>query len=494
MRTGRLTSRILLIYPPSHLQNHSSCPVGLQYLAAALEQAGHEVRIVDADAARLRRTSEDIAKLACEYRPHVIGMTIVTQLAREAYRLASLLKVTGARLLAGGPHPSLVPEEPLQFGFDAVCVGEGEPVIAGAVDALLGRIPLAKIPGLSYRDTGGHIHSNPPAAPPEDLDSLPRPARHLVRPEDYYGNGDANFFGNIFSSRGCPCRCSYCAGGLFGRHFRFRSASDILEEISSVHEAYGTTYFHFVDDGMTINRERAIAICEGIIALNLGITWSMMTRIDTVDQELLALAARSGCIRIDYGVESGHPETLKRIHKPHTVAMVKDIIAATRRAGITPMAFFIVGFPWETSEHIKATLTLMKELSPYLDSFHHALASILIPFPGTEVYESYKDEYDLHQWWLKPERSIGVPKLGRHAYFEEKLFPVGSVLDADFFRYSSDVRNSILQTMRYMHHHNNHNENYLIRTVKNRMIDLSLALQGVSPTLEHIVMGAFRRI
>ena len=73
-----------------------------------------------------------------------------------------------------------------------------------------------------------------------------------------------------------------------------------------------------------------------------------MTRIDAVDEELLDLASRAGCVQIDYGVESGNPDTLKKIHKPHTVEMVRRAIPMTRRHGIRPVVFFILGFPWET--------------------------------------------------------------------------------------------------------------------------------------------------
>jgi len=121
-----MTGRILLVYPPSRTQSHTAPPAGLLYIAAVLEHAGHEVKVVDANAVYRRRSSEDIAALARLYRPDIVGMTIVTQTAREAYRLAAMLKENGTRLIAGGPHPSLVPEEPIRFGFDAVCVGEGE--------------------------------------------------------------------------------------------------------------------------------------------------------------------------------------------------------------------------------------------------------------------------------------------------------------------------------------------------------------------------------
>ena len=94
----------------------------------------------------------------------------------------------------------------------------------------------------------------------------------------------------------------------------------------ALHRDYGTRHFYFVDDAMTMDRQRMKRICQRLIDERLGFTWNMMTRIDAVDEELLDLAARAGCVQIEYGVESGNPETLKRIHKPHTVEMVRRVI------------------------------------------------------------------------------------------------------------------------------------------------------------------------
>ncbi|MCK4627498.1 MAG: cobalamin B12-binding domain-containing protein, partial [Sedimentisphaerales bacterium] len=146
--------RVLLIYPPSSFQNHSGCPMGILMLAAVLDKPGYDVRILDANAAGNKRTSEQIIRFVQEIKPDVIGMTLVTPLIREAYKLAQGLKEQGAILLAGGPHATLVPEEPLSKGFDAVVKGEGEPIIEDAVKALLGEMPKENVNGWVYKDTG----------------------------------------------------------------------------------------------------------------------------------------------------------------------------------------------------------------------------------------------------------------------------------------------------------------------------------------------------
>ena len=482
-----MKTRVLLIYPPSHTQTHASCPASLTMLGAVLEQAGVEVHLLDANAVSNRRDINQIIHLADKLKPDVVGMTLLTPLVREAYRLAAGLSVTGARLLAGGPHATLLPEEPLQYGFDATAVGEGEPTIDEAVRALMGQIPRQAVSGWVYRDESGRPCHTPPRPPVEDLDALPLPARHLVDPADYGGASNRDLHSNLFSSRGCPARCAYCAGGLFGRRFRFRSAKSVLDEITAVHARYRVPHFHFVDDAASANRQRLLEICEDFEKRGLGVTWSMMTRIDFVDEEILKAARRAGCTQIDFGIESGHPETLKRIHKPHTVEMVRRIVPMTAAAGIKPAVFFILGFPWDTLDSIAQTQELMEELSPYVPLFHPAIASVLIPFPGTEIYEKHKDEYGFADWWLKPEQSYDAPQLGRHAYFETQLFSRGAVLDANFFRYTPEVRRKIYDVFRFMWQHNLRQSHGLQRLKSQMLFEFSRRLHSLSPACERQV-------
>ncbi len=481
--------RVLLIYPPSSFQNHSGCPMGILMLAAVLDKPGYDVRILDANAAGNKRTSEQIIRFVQEIKPDVIGMTLVTPLIREAYKLAQGLKEQGAILLAGGPHATLVPEEPLSKGFDAVVKGEGEPIIEDAVKALLGEMPKENVNGWVYKDTGGQIRHTGSKIMVRNIDDLPYPARHMVNPLDYGPSSNPALYGDLFSSRGCPARCAFCSGHLFGKKFRFRSAQSILDEITYVHNKYGTDSFHFVDDAISVNKTRIEEMCEGIIRNELNITWSMMTRVDKIDRELLGLCCRAGCVQVDYGVESGHPETLRRIHKPHTVEMAKNAVVMTTEAGIKPYVFFILGFPWEDVDAVEATHNLIIELSPYVDHFHPAVASILIPFPGTEIYDKYKDEYGLENWWLSDDHNYDAPRNSTHSYHKSKVFRLGAVLDADFFNYSVQIKEKIYEVFRFMYMHNLQRRKPVSRFVRKQLINFSEKLFAFSPTLERILFS-----
>ena len=478
--------KILLIYPPSRTQSHASCPAGIMMLAAVLEPAGYSVELIDANAANRKLSTADLIERVRAIRPDVVGITLVTPLVKEAYRLATGLRDCGAKLLAGGPHATLLPEEPLAHGFDAVVVGEGEPTIVEAIEALQGAVPMESVQGLVYRRADGSVQRNEPRPPVADLDALPPPARHLVNPLDYSPGVNEALFTHIFTSRGCPAKCAYCAGGLFGKKFRYRSADSVVDEMAAIHQQYGTRDFYFTDDAMSMNRPRMRQICQRLIDEGHGFTWSMMTRIDSVDEEMLDLAARAGCVQIDYGVESGSPETLKRIHKPHSVEMVRRVIPLTHRYGIRPSVFFILGFPWEDVASLDETLRLMKELSSYV-VFRPAIASVLVPFPSTEIYERYKDQYGFADWWITGERTFDVPRIGTHPFYQSIIYRVGTVLDADFFHYTPAVRSKIHEIFRFMHATNLRQRGILSRTVKLLAFDISRKLDAASPILERLL-------
>jgi anaerobic magnesium-protoporphyrin IX monomethyl ester cyclase len=482
------TIRTLLIYPPSN-QTHQSCPMGLLMLAAVLEKAGIDVHILDACASQKRRSMEEIVREASELKPDIIGITLLTPAVRETYKLAASLKNQGFKLIAGGPHATLAREEVLAHSFDAVVLGEGEPVIEQALKALMGEIPKEHVPGWVYKDSNNNIVYTAQREYLANLDSLPLPARHMVVASDYGKSNESLLHSNIFSSRGCPALCSFCAGGLFGKHFRFRSAKNIIEEIVYINKTYGTRHFHFVDDAMTVNKERIREFCEGLIELKMPITWSIMTRVDTVNEEMLKMLSKAGCEYIDYGVESGHQETLKRIHKPHTIEMVRKIIPLTAKYNIKPFVFFILGFPWESAEDTQVTFDLMKELSPHIECFHPAVASIIIPFPGTEIYEKYKAEYGFENWWLSDNRHYEQNgRKGLH-FFEERLFSRGHVLKANFFNYGDDVKKKIYDIFAFMHKHNTRKFNPIFKFMLNCLMSLSRSTAEISPAMERAIFA-----
>ena len=135
----------------------------------------------------------------------------------------------------------------------------------------------------------------------------------------------------------------------------------------------------------------------------------------------------------------------------------------------------------------------MKEISPYV-VFHPALASILIPFPGTEIYDRYKDEYGYAEWWLREERAFDAPRVGTHAYYQRTSYRVGAVLDADFFHYAPEMRTKIDEVFRFMFASNLRQRGRLSRAVRLFTFDLSRKLDAIAPGLERAVFTGPSRL
>jgi radical SAM superfamily enzyme YgiQ (UPF0313 family) len=290
----------------------------------------------------------------------------------------------------------------------------------------------------------------------------------------------------IFSSRGCPSKCSFCSGGLFGKKFRFRSAQNILDEMIYLYKTYQIQHFDFVDDAMTMNRTRVKQFCDKLIEYKLPFTWRIMTRIDTIDDEMLTWLSNAKCNEIHFGIESGDPETLRKIHKPHTVEMVQKIIPEVAKFKFKIIVFFIFGFPWDDEKSIENTSRLIHELEPYVD-FHPAIAGVLIPFPGTEIYEKYKEKYHFENWWLREDMTFSIQNNSKRPYYDQKLFSVGNILDFDFFHYSDEIKEKIIDLFLLMNKLNKKELHPLQKTILMIMITLSKKSYSISPKLENIL-------
>jgi radical SAM superfamily enzyme YgiQ (UPF0313 family) len=161
----------------------------------------------------------------------------------------------------------------------------------------------------------------------------------------------------------------------------------VINEIIQIKEKYGTNFFRFEDDSFTLNKKWVFKICDLIMENNLNIYWTAETRADVVDDELIKKMKSAGCKMLDIGVESGSEKSLKIIKKGIDLNQVRNAFNVIKSHKILTNAFFIVGFPWETEDDIRSTVSFMKEINPF-----HAFFSVSTPYPGTELYEIYKKE------------------------------------------------------------------------------------------------------
>jgi radical SAM superfamily enzyme YgiQ (UPF0313 family) len=386
--------KILLVQPPSRkmlstnvpkfVDEHTGHypPLGLLYIAAALERAGDsEVRFLDASAAGFGQ--EEIEREIAAFAPDVVGVQMMTFTSVDAYQTVVTAKKVDPNIfvVVGGPHPNIFPRETLMKPeIDCVVLGEGERTMPALVKRLAsGSRNLSGLAHVAWRGPNGYECGTPDKI--EDLDSLPFPARHLLDLDRYYTIiGKYKRMTTLVSSRGCPYRCLFCDRAYWGKLYRKRSPANVADEIEACMKL-GIEEFDFQDDTFTIDRNRAMAICDEILARGLKIHWDVRARINTMDEELMIRLKEAGVYRIHYGIEAGTPEIIKVLRKEIDLEEAVRIFRMTRRHGIESLAYFIIGSPSETRGHILRTIDYIKRLDP--DYLH---IGILTPFPSTDLY------------------------------------------------------------------------------------------------------------
>jgi len=373
------------VYGPGILPPYP--PLGLLYLGAALEQAGHRVAFFDHDIERSRGI--DMTAVLRESKPDLVGITTTTPTLGAALRAGRLAKeAVGCTVVVGGPHASLVPTEVLRSEvFDIAVVGEGERTMTElAAHIAEGGESLDQVDGIYYRDAGAVVATDR-RAPEPDVDSIPFPARHLLCHPHAYSPPDAiaRPFVTIIASRGCANRCTFCSTpALFGPDVRRRSVSNVMAEIEDCVRRYGIREVHLADDCFTSDRGWTLEFCGELAERDLGINLFFMNglRADQVDREMLAALKRVGLINVGFGVESGNQSVLNRARKGLRLSRVVESFAMAKDLGLTTWAFFMIGLPGEDESTVRDTVRVAKMLDPDFAKFF-----IFKPYPGSEAYE-----------------------------------------------------------------------------------------------------------
>lgn len=372
--------RVLLINPFYPISETPSPPLGLAYLAAALEAAGIEVRVLDWVVYPYSEAA--LAKVLDEFKPALAGLTAVTMNVDRALAVARAVKrfAPGTVTAMGGPHVTFCARETLEAcpALDVAVLGEGEQTLVELCRAVESGNDLDTVRGIAWR-SGQEVRFTPRRGFIRDLDRLPMPARHLLPLGRYRALGMPL---SMTTSRGCPHACIFCVGRrMVGARVRFRSPALVADEM----EALARLGFHQVnlaDDLFTADARRCTAVCDEILRRGLHVKWTSFARVDTVSEDLFRKMRAAGCTAVSFGIESGNAGILKTIQKGITLDQVVSAVDMCAGAGVTPFASFILGLPGETPETLRETLAFAKRLESrgLVYGFH-----LLAPFPGTAV-------------------------------------------------------------------------------------------------------------
>ncbi len=387
--------RVLLVYPPiSREERYSSAighaggrqiPLGVYYLAASVRAVGHEPSVIDAEARNL--TAADVVRLACEFRPGLIGISSTTVAYHRSVELARALKheFPNLPIALGGPHISANPRHAMSCeSFDYGVLGEGEITLCALVDALESGSAVEGLPGLVLRRECEAV-VNAKREYVADLDSLPPPAYDLIPDMSVYNPPPTNYRKlpaiNIITSRGCPSQCTFCDRSVFGRELRMRSPENVASEIATLQDTYGVREIAFVDDTFTLKPSRIRRLLELLEERHRRFPWTCMSRTNTVDRDLLGFMHDHGCWNVSFGIESGDEDILRAIKKFTSLDQARRVIGWCRELGIRTKGFFMIGHPGETVATIERTIDF--GLSLPLDDI---VATINTPIPGSDQY------------------------------------------------------------------------------------------------------------
>jgi anaerobic magnesium-protoporphyrin IX monomethyl ester cyclase len=388
--------KILFINPPYTLyggvegQGGKNTPLNLAYLASYLREnrSDFDVKIIDAEGLDL--TFAQLLEKVDNYSPQIVGITCPTAAYYNIRKICHDLKKKDnqVKIVLGGSHPTALPRETIgETGCDAVVIGEGEITFLELVETWEKGQPLEKVRGIAYPDEGsGEIVVTPPRPLIQDLDTVPFPAKDLLPIHLYFLPPTKRIRSqratNMVTSRGCPYSCRFCmAQTMWTRKTRLRSVRNVLEEIRVNVEQYRLDEFSFHDEVFTLKRERAAAICEGILDAGWDISWVCMARVESVDLELLKLMKRAGCGKIGFGFESGSARMLELMNKRMNLDDAVRAAALCKRAGIEVVGNFILGYPGEDVRSIKETIAFAKRIDCDTAAFF-----IAIPYPGTPLW------------------------------------------------------------------------------------------------------------
>jgi radical SAM superfamily enzyme YgiQ (UPF0313 family) len=329
---------------------------------------------------------------ALERNPLFFGVSFMTgsQILNALEMCRHVKERSPCNIVAGGVHPSILPQQTAAHALiDIVVMGEGEKTILDVARALELGLPLSNVKGIAFKENG--VVRVMESRDHLDLDTLPPIPYHLV--PDVLNYPFIKKYGLIIeTSRGCPYSCTYCYNAAYcGRKWRKKSPAKVIGEITHYRNTYGVRHFHIIDDNFFVDVNRAKEILKGLHNLYKDLKIEFQgVRADTIcdlDDETLSLVKlmNDGTFRI--GIESGSDMVLKKIEKKTTVAINKKANAILGEKKIKAYYNFMIGFPFETVEDLKATTRFAVEL---MDANPYARIDFMAnyqPYPGTALFD-----------------------------------------------------------------------------------------------------------
>ncbi|NQU83933.1 MAG: B12-binding domain-containing radical SAM protein [Parcubacteria group bacterium] len=358
-------------------------PLGLFYLQAKLNERFPEIQTDVLDTLLLKLSHEDVRDHLIKERPDIIGISSFTVSWFDVLKLARVIRkeLPETMIVLGGPHTYEYPKETLEHPeIDAIFVGESEKSFCCFINRIQQGKNTNNIKGVYTRENI-HEFKKCDMAIIEDLDNLPFPLLKNYKKGEYHSSVAASRDIYIMiTSRGCPYSCTFC--NTMYKKYRVRSIENVMKEIDRAYQA-GYKEIFFFDDTFNITNERVQEISKMILEKGYNLKWTFRGRVNTLNEETIALAKKAGLRQIHIGIETGTNEGLQKLRKGITIEQVKDVIGWARKNKVKVIGDFMIGLPFEKSvEDIKDNVRRLIKMDPDMGQF-----STLEPYPGTAVFE-----------------------------------------------------------------------------------------------------------
>ena len=460
--------KVLLVAPPlgDNSAKLSPCalPIALLQLASVLREAGHSPFILDLAAVKAPddMLPEDYYRdiLRANIRkidPGYVGINCLTSMNFPQVRmLMSEIRAEAPDMpiCLGGIHPTWYYKEIFEHcpEVDYIVLGEGESQAVALAKAIAGgnRYALEGIQAFAYRNADGEIEVNPRTSYIDNLDALPLPAYDMIDFADYKRDLSSwynpkehaiNTLTPLLTSRSCPFSCSFCMGHLMtGRGYREKSPDKIVNEIEILVREFDQNYFAILDENSILNKERFIAICDGIQRRGLDIQLSALSGfyLNMVDEDIVKSFKKAGGINVCLPIESGSDYIRNSIiSKKLSENTILNAVRLFKKYELFTCGFFVIGFEEETSTTLDETIAMIEKLKLDVNSVAN-----LSPYPGTRVFAQAKKNNSLlleeHQLWK------GEEKFAQDSFF---IKPPGMTME-ELYRYHAKFKEYLLYSDR----------------------------------------------
>ena len=387
--------KVLLIQSLGHLYEPSgflrTCflePLGLEYLASALRDKGHIVKIEYGNI-----NEKYFKKILTYFVPDIIGYSVYSYTFNQSLKLARIAKdlLNNVKNIFGGYHPTAVPEIIMESVVDYVVIGEGEKTLCELIENIeQGKSPK-HIRGIAFKKNR-KIYKTTYRPRINCIDEISRPLREkrfLLETKQYQiafpPPSKQIAVAQVIYSRGCPFNCHFCSSkSMWGSKVYWRDPISVVDEIENLYETYETNLIYFPDLTFNVNINKVKELCSELIKRNLPVYWWALFRVDNIDKELLYILKDAKCVKLSFGIESTDDYTIYKVkgNPNYNWNEVKNIFRYANNIGLIVKAFLMVGFPWEKRENI---ISHKQELiNSDIDELRITFAT---PFPATKYYK-----------------------------------------------------------------------------------------------------------